>query len=412
VPEAWFEDKGGEMRKRGYLVVAVMAVVAVVASGCAKKTTAGSSKPVFHIGFMGALTGSLAQLVVGSDAGVKLALKQANDAGDLPIKLAIEEEDTQGSKDQAVPLAQKLAADNSVLAVIGPHFSGESFSSNPTLQQANIPQITPSATNPGLAASGWKAWFRGVGNDNSQGGPAPDVAEKIIKGKKVYVADDKSAYGAGLAQIVRDDLNKSYPGALVGSDSVDPGKDDYSDLAAKVTASNADVLFWGGYSPEAGKILPQARAKGWKGTFLGADGSKDSTFLSEAGTNAEGAYLLCPCADVTTLSDPVDTKFLSDYKAFSGQDPILYSAEGYDDANIIIAAIRKEGKPGSDINAYRMNVTKDIAATTGFKGTTKTYAWQSNGELIDTAVTIYLYKVVSAKYVLQGKVSDLVAAAH
>lgn len=398
------------MRKRGYLVVAVLSVVAVVAGACAKKATTGSTKPVFHIGFMGALTGSLAQLVVGSDAGVKLAIKQANDAGDLPIKLAIEEEDTQGNKDQAVTLAPKLAGDDTVLAVVGPHFSGESFSANPILQQKGIPQITPSATNPGLSTQGWKAWFRGVGNDNSQGGPAPDVAEKIIKGKKVYVADDKSAYGAGLAQIVKDDLNKSYAGALVGTDSVDPGKDDYSDLAAKIVASNADVLFWGGYSPEAGKILPQARAKGWKGTFLGADGSKDSTFLSEAGANAEGAYLLCPCADVTVINDPVDTKFLSDYKAFTGSDPIIYSGEGYDDANAIIAAIRKAGKPGSDINAYRQKLTANIAATTGFKGTTKTYSWQSNGELVETP-TIYLYKVVSGKYVLQGKVGDLIAAA-
>ncbi len=402
------------MRKRWYLVIAVLAVVSVLASACAKKATTGgaTSKPVYHLGFMGALTGPLAQLAVGSEKGEALAIKQANDAGDLPITLAIEDEDTTGNKDQAVPLAQKLAGDNTVLGVVGPDFSGESFSSNPILQQASIPQITPSATNPGLSQSGWKYWFRGVGNDNAQGGPAPAVAEKVIKGKKIYIGDDKSAYGAGLAGIVRDTLNSKYPGALAGTDSVDPGKDDYSDLAAKIVASNADVFFWGGYSPEAGKILPQARAKGWKGTFLGADGSKDTTFLQEAGTNAEGAYLLCPCADVTTINDPVDTKFLSDYKAFTGGDPTIYSGEGYDDGNIIVAAIRKAGKPGSNITTYRQQVAANIAATTGYKGTTKTYGWQPNGELIAPSDTIlYLYKVVSGKYVLQGKVSDLLSAA-
>jgi branched-chain amino acid transport system substrate-binding protein len=398
------------MRTR-YVVVSLLASVCLVGAACGKSTTGGTGKPVFHIGFMGALTGSNAQLVIGAEKGAALAIKQANDKGDLPITLAIEDEDTTGNKDQAVPLAQKLAGDNTVLGVVGPAFSGESFSSNPILQQAGIPEITPSATNPGLASQGWKAWFRGVGNDNSQGGPAPDVAEKIIKGKKVFVADDKTAYGAGLAGIVKDTTKSKYPGALVGSDSVDPAKDDYNDLAAKIVASKADVFFWGGYSPEAGKILPQARAKGWNGTFLGADGSKDSTFLQEAGDKAEGAYLLCPCADVATIQDPIDITFVSDYKAATGQDPIIYSGEGYDDANIIIAAIRKAGKPGSDITQYRKQVAATIAATTGYKGTTKTYAWQANGELVDTAVTIYLYKVVSGKYVLQGKVLDLVKGA-
>ena len=398
------------MGTRWRYVIAIVAIAGMVATACGKKNNAGSSKPVYRIGFMGALTGPDAQLVLGPDHATALAIKQANDAGDLPFTLQIEEEDTQGNKDQAVPLAQKLAADSSVLAIVGPAFSGESFSVDPILQQAGIPQITPVATNPGLAQSGYTAWFRGVGNDNSQGGPAPDVAEKIIKGKKVFVADDKSAYGAGLAQIVKTQLNAKYPGALVGTDSVDPGKDDYSDLAGKILASNADVFFWGGYSPEAGKILPQARAKGWKGTFLGADGSKDTTFLQEAGANAEGAYLLCPCADVATLTETVDTKFVSDYKSFVGQDPIIYSGEGYDAANIIIAAIRKAGKPGSDIAAYRKTVAQNIAATSGFKGTTKTYAFQSNGELVDSSVVIYLYKVVSGKYVLQGNVATLVGA--
>ena len=400
------------IRKR-YLAVAILAALTLVAGACGKSATTGgaTSKPTYKIGFMGALTGPNAQLVVGSQKGANLAIKQANDAGDLPVVLTLDAEDTQGDKDKAGPLAQKLAGDSTVVAEIGPAFSGESFSSNPILQQAGIPEITPSATNPGLAQSGWKAWFRAVGNDNSQGGPAPEVALKVIKGTKVYIADDNTAYGVGLADIVRDGLNARHPGALVGTDAVDPGKDDYSDLASKIVASKADVFFWGGYSPEAAKIITQARGKGFKGTFLGADGSKDTTFLSNAATNAEGAYLLCPCADVATITDPVDTKFVSDYKAATGEDPIIYSGEGYDSANIIINAIRKAGKPGSDITAYRKMLTTDIAATTGFAGTTKTYAFQPNGELVDAAVVIYLYKVVSGKFVLQGKAADLVQKA-
>src|SRR5256714_375872 len=338
------------MRKR-YVVVALLAALSVVGAACQRSTSSGgSSKPGYKIGFMGALTGANAQLVVGSQRGANLAISQANAKGDLPVTLSLDPQDTVGDKDNAVRLAPKLAGDDKVIAVIGPAFSGESFSAGPILQQAGIPQITPSATNPGLAQQNWKAWFRAVGNDNSQGGPAPEVAEKILKGKRIFLANDNSAYGAGLAGIVRDGLNARFPGSLAGFEAVDPGKDDYSDLAGKIVSSKADVFFWGGYSPEAAKIITQARAKGFTGTYLGADGSKDTTFLSNAGANGEGAYFLCPCADVTTITDPIDTKFVSDYKAFTHEDPIIYSGEGYDSTNLIIEAIRKAGQPGSHIN--------------------------------------------------------------
>jgi branched-chain amino acid transport system substrate-binding protein len=400
------------MRKWRLVVVAMLATLSIVAAACGKSTSTGAnSKPAYKIGFMGALTGPNAQLVIGSEKGANLAIKQANDKGDLPVTLSLDPQDTQGLTTPAVQLAAKLAGDANILAVVGPAFSGESLSANPTLQQASIPQITPSATNPALAQAHWTEWFRAVGNDFSQGGPAPDVASKIIKGAKVYIAHDNTAYGAGLAGIVRDGLNAKYPGALAGFNSVDPAKDDYSDLANKIVASKADVFFWGGYSPEAAKIITQAKAKGFLGTFLGADGSKDTTFLTNAGANGEGAYFLCPCADVTTINDPIDTKFVSDYKAFTKEDPIIYSGEGYDSTNLIIEAIRKAGKPGSDITTYRKTLGTNIASTTGFAGTTKTYAFQPNGELVDSAVVIYLYKVVGGKFVLQGKVKDLLAKA-
>ena len=399
--------------KRMYWLIAMLAALAMLAVGCSKSktTSSGSTSTVYKIGFMGALTGGNAQLVLGSQKGASLAIQQANAKGDLPVKLSLDPQDTQGDKDKAVPLANKLAGDNKVLAVIGPAFSGESFSSNPILSQAGLPQITPSATNPGLAKSGWTRWFRAVGNDNSQGGPGPEVAIKLLKGHKVYIANDNSAYGAGLAAIVRDGLNARDPGALAGFEAVDPGKDDYSDLAGKIVASKADVFFWGGYSPEAAKIITQARGKGYTGFYLGADGSKDATFLTNAGAAGEGAYFLCPCADVTTLNDPIDTKFVSDYKAFTNEDPVVYSGEGYDSANLLINAIRQAGKPGSDIGAYRAKLAANLHSTTGFAGTTKTYAWQSDGELVDSAVVIYLYKVVNGKFVLQGKVNDLLAKA-
>lgn len=371
------------------------------------KTSGGGGKPEYKLGFMGDLTASTALLVVGGEKGARLAVEQANAAGNLPVRLRLQSEDTTGDKDKAVSLANKLASDDRILGVVGPAFSGESFSAGPILQQAGIPQVTQSATNPGLSQQGWKAWFRALGNDNAQGGPAPDVIATYLKGTKVFVAHDKTAYGEGLATIVRDGLMKKIPGSVVGFEAIDPGRDDYSALASKIVSSKADVLFWGAYSPEGGKIIKQARDRGFKGKYLGGDGSRDGNFFTGAKDAANGAYFLCPCADVTTSQDPAAKDFLSAYKANFKEAPIVYSAEGYDSANLLIDAIRKAGAPGSDIRAYRQKVADNLHSTKDFKGTTKVYNFQPNGELVPASVTIYLYTAQNDKFQYVGKVDDL-----
>jgi branched-chain amino acid transport system substrate-binding protein len=396
------------VRRKRIAGLAVLAALALVAAACGREQEA-PRKPTLKIAFMGALTGDYAQLVIHAKQGAQLAIEQANAKGDLPVRLELLPEDTQGSKDNALPIANQLKDDTSVVAVIGPAFSGESFAVNPILGQAGIPQVTPSATNPGLnaiAGVSGKTWFRAVGNDNSQAEPTPDIIFKYLKGTKVYVAHDKSAYGQGLATIVRDGVQQKYPGKLAGFEGVDPGKKDYSPLVSKIIQSGADVLYWGAYSPEGSLILKQLRERGSRVQYVGADGSKDDTFL-KIGADAEGAVLTCPCSDPTASSDPDARKFVTDYKARWNADPGVYGGEGYDSALLIIDAIRKAGAFTS-IADYRAKVARNLKETRGLKGVTKTYEFQDNGELVASAVQIYVYKVVGGKFVLQGKASELV----
>ena len=319
-------------------------------------------------------------------------------------------EDTQGSKDQATPIANQLKDDSSLVAVIGPGFSGESFAVNPIFGQAGIPIVDHSATNPGLNAipnvSG-KLWWRIVGNDNDQGGPAPAILFKYLKAKKVFIAHDKTAYGEGIATIVRDGVKQQYPGKLAGFEGVDPGKKDYSPLVTKIITSGADVFYWGGYSPEARLIVKELRDKGSKVLFFSDDGSKDTTFLG-AKADAEGSYLTCPCTDPNISTDPADVKFVADYKAKYNVKPGIYGGEGWDAANFIMDAIKQAGAPGSDISAYRSKLAQILGSTTGFKGITKTISFQPNGELVHADVKIFLYKVVNDDYKTIGDVADLI----
>jgi branched-chain amino acid transport system substrate-binding protein len=106
------------------------------------------------IAFMGDLSGPNKQLVSSPYQAAQLAFEQFNSAQKL-IHVDVVGEDTQGSADQAPPLAQKVAADPSFVGVIGPAFSGESGSSGDTFDAASIPFITESATDDALSTHGW-----------------------------------------------------------------------------------------------------------------------------------------------------------------------------------------------------------------------------------------------------------------
>jgi len=381
--------------RRTTKLLALVAILALVAGACSKKTTTTADKPEYKIWVIGALTGDYAQLFIHAANGAQMAIDQANAKGDLPVKLTLVPGDSGGDKDKATPIVNQLKDDAKVLGVIGPGFSGESYAVNPILGAAGIPAITPSATSPGLDAianvSG-SLWWRAVGNDLDQGTPAARLLFSYLKAKKVFIAHDKSAYGQGLATIVKDKVTTD-PGAsaIVGFEGVDPGKKSYSALVTKIANSGADFLFWGGYSPEGALIMQQLRDAGSKVTFLGADGSKDDTLL-KAKTAVEGAYATCPCSDANVATDALSKQFVIDYKAKFNVPPGVYAEEGFDVANIFVTAIKTAGAPGSDIAAYRTTIATTIAGIS-YPGIAKTYKFQPNGELVADQVHVFLFQV-------------------
>ncbi|MGH2704340.1 MAG: branched-chain amino acid ABC transporter substrate-binding protein [Actinomycetota bacterium] len=395
------------MRKR-LGPVALLALMSLLAAACGRDTTGGGggeAKPTYKIVFMGDLTGPNKSLCIGPKNTGQLLAEQGNKSGDLPVKIEYVPEDTQGDRDKAVPIAQKYVADASVIAILGPCFSGESFSTGPHFEAAGIPRVSPSATNPGLAQLGWKYWFRTIANDDEQSGITPDVFKKYVKSQKVFIGHDKTAYGEGLATLVRD---KSVAAGVnvVGFEAVDPGKEDYSALVTKVTGSEADTFYWGAYEKEAGLIVKQLREKGFKGTFVAADGTKGSDFLAVGAASADGAVITCPCVDPTTTDDPVAKKFVSDYRAKFNSEPTIYTSEANDAMLVIFEALKKAGTPTSDIKAYRDKV-RDAIAKTKLKGITRVIEFQASGEM-KVPPGIFLYKVEGGKYKLLGLAAELV----
>lgn len=399
------------MKKKHAVAVAAFLALALAAVACGggdgKQNT---SKPTLTLTYMGALTGNLAQLVIPGRNASELAIEQVNAKGDLPVILKLDPQNTGADKNKAATIAQGLKDKLDLLAVLGPAFSGESQTTGAVLDPVGILRLTGSATNPPLAQNGWKYFFRGLGNDASQGGGVDDVILKYLKKKTVFIGHDKTQYGEGLATIVRNNL-RSAGGTVAGFEAQDPGKKDYSPLTSKVVAAKPDVFYWGGYSPELILIVKSLKEKGFKGIVMGADGAKDDSFLKGGAAAAEGTYLTCPCADPNISTDQTTQDFVKAFRAKYGNDPGIYAAEYFDMVGIIADAIRKVGAPGdistaAGMKTYRDKIRDAIASTT-YKGITKTFGFQPNGELVESAVETYLYQVEGGKYKTLGKVTDL-----
>ncbi len=323
-----------------------------------------------------ALTGEAAGLGEPIKNGADLAIKAFNEKNkDCQIKF--DAEDSQGSPDLAAGIAKKLVDDKAVIGVVGPAFSGESKNAGPLFSAAGLVTITPSATNPGLSANGWKTFHRALAGDTVQGGAIAKYITGTIKPTKVAILDDASTYGKGLADIVKTNLGA----AVVSTDTLDPKASDYSSQVTKVKSSGADLVFFGGYYEAAGKLAKQLADAGVKAKVVFGDGVKDDGFAKAAGAAAEGAYITCTCAPAEALETgkAFVARFTKDY----GKAPGTYAAESYDAANFILAAIAagKVDRAGA----------LDYVNTQTWTGITKVLKWQPNGE-VDSDAT-YMYQV-------------------
>lgn len=383
------------VRKRMVVTAAMLAgALVVTACGGGESSQGGGGGETLKIGFMGDLTGENSGIVIPPRNGAKLAIDEYN-ATNPAQKIEMVEYDSQGSPDQAVPLTQQAFQQDQIVALIGPAFSGESKAVGPILEQAKIPSISASATNPDLAKNGWKYWHRVVANDADQG---PGIVEFLVRAKsptKAYVISDDQEYSVGLADNAFSAFQAA--GVQVERDQFAQGASDYSSTVAKVSAFQPDVVVYGGYYAQAGRLLKQLRDSGVTATFASGDGSLDPQLIQGAGAPAaEGAVLACPCNIPFGATTGVLADFTTRYKAATGADPAIYSTEGYDAATLFVDAIKAGHTTADAINTYVSGATLD--------GVSKKIAFKENGE--PDVNSIFIYQVKDGGLTLLGQSTE------
>src|SRR5215210_1330961 len=145
-------------------------------------TAAGGGQGVscsgIKLGYLGATSGENGALGQNMVDGAKIALDEWN-AANPDCEMEMKVFDSQGVPQQATPLADQIVQDRSIVAVLGPGFSGETKATMPKFEEAGLVTISPSATNAQLQTNGWKTFHRVLANDDKQG---PAIT-KLIQSK-------------------------------------------------------------------------------------------------------------------------------------------------------------------------------------------------------------------------------------
>lgn len=393
-------------RHRVLRSLSVLAVAALTLSACGDdggETETGTGQTggdtrTYSIAFVGPLTGDNANLGINIRNGAKVAVQEANQAGGPKVEL--KEFDTQGDPAQATTLKERFVNDQSIIGIVGPTFSGETRAVMQPLQEANLVMVSASATNAALptAVPNQTVFHRLVPDDDVQGKGVADYVSKKLGAKRAAYVDDNSEYGKGLADGTRK-LLEAAGVPTVANDSIDPRSQDFSAVVNRIRQANPDLIFYGGYYSEAGRLRKQLVDGGVRVRFLSGDGSLDQGFITAAGAaGAEGAQLTCACKLATEDAGGKLGEFAKDYKSLNGAAPGTYSTEGYDSASILIKGI-KEGK--TDRRAL-LDYVENLGS---FEGVGKNISFEANGNIKATGV--FVYEVKGGKLTVLGTTEEL-----
>jgi branched-chain amino acid transport system substrate-binding protein len=344
-------------------------------------TPAAPTGPSILIGHFGSLTGSEATFGQSTSNGIKLAISQVNAKGGVLGKaIALKEYDTRGDAGEAKLAVERLVKSDKVVTVLGEVASKLSLAAGPVCQEAGVPMISPSSTNPKVTEIG-DYIFRVCFIDPFPGLAGAKFARENLKAQKAAVlVDQAQAYAVGLAE----QFSKNFVakgGTIATTQNYTGGAQDFTAQLTSIRGAGVDVIYIPGYYTDVGNIAIQARRLGLNQPMLGGDGWDSEQLAKIAGDAIEGSFYTNHYAP--DQPDARVQEFIRDYKAaFGGSTPDGLAALGYDAAKLLFAAMERakttEGKALRDA----------IAATKDFPGVTGTITIDANRNATKSAVVV------------------------
>lgn len=358
-----------------------------------------SAQDTVKIGANYELSGDAASYGTQMLEGLELAVEEVNANGGVldGQEIEIVSYDNQSNVTESASVAQRLVAEG-VVGVVGPATTGNTEAQLPIFTEANIPMVSPSATDDDItfdsAGDVLEYFFRVCFNNSYQGSAgATFAAEDLSATNAIVFVDQSSDYSRGLADNFNSEF-ESRGGTIVNEDSFTAGDTDFSAILTTALTQDFDVIYIPAYYTEAGLIIKQAREMGIEQPIIGPDGFSSEVLLDLAGVeNANDIYYTDHFSNESEEESVQD--FLTAFEEKYGKEGGTWNALGYDAAMLIIDAIERSGS--TDPQA----ITDAIADTTEFAGVTGTFAIDENHNPVKPAVMIELQEgeIVSAENV-------------
>jgi len=378
------------IRRNGTAYLAVLLGFALAAvAGCAKQSNE------IPVGVYGSLTGTTATFGISSKQGIELFIEGVNQAGGVAgTKVRLIIEDDQSKPEEAATAVQKLIDQDGVVAVLGEVASSRSMAAAPICQQAGVPMITPSSTNPKVTELG-DYISRVCYIDPFQGMVIAKFARQTLGlAKAAVLRDNKNDYSVGLANYFTESFH-AMGGTVVVDEAYSEGDQDFKAQLTVIKAKRPDFIMVPGYYTEVALIARQARELGITVPLLGGDGWVSDRLLDIAQDALNGSYFVSHYWEKDP--NPAIQKFVADYRARYNSTPDALAALAYDAAGVLVhalEALNEEdaaafktliGPRGDKQTAARAKLRALIADTKDYPGVTGRITLDAKRNAVKTA---------------------------
>lgn len=363
---------------RHTLAAACLALIALTAQ----------AQEVVRIGHVAPISGPQASFGKDNENGARMAIEDLNAQGVViggkKIHFELVPEDDAADPKQGTAAAQKLC-DAKVNGVVGHLNSGTTIPAAKIYNKCGIPQITPSATNPELTQLGYKTVFRLLANDNALGAGLANHAAKQLKLKRIAIIDDRTAYGTGIAEVFKKTALADGV-QIVDQEATNDKATDFMSILTAIKGKKPDGIFFGGMGPQAGPMLRQMQQLGLGKVYLfGGDGVCTAELPSLAANARTIENVVCAVGGAALDKMPRGAAWKKRYDAKYPGEFQIYSAYAYDATMVLVDAMKRANS--ADPKVYGPKLFE-----TNYTGVTAKVAFESDGELKNPAMTLYVYK--------------------
>ena len=332
------------------------------------------------------LSGAVSNLGVQMKNGTQLAINEMKPQfAQLGMNLSLVAYDDQADPATGTSAARRVVADKTVLGLVGPLTSGVAIPATQVMSTSHLVAVAPVATSEKVTDRGLKNVNRVCARDDAQGSAGGNFVAGTLKAKSVYVLNDKTPYGQGMAAEAEKAM-KAKGLRVVQSEGVPAEDRDFTAVITKIQTLKPDAIYFAGLYGQIGPFTQQLRAKGVQTPIVSGDGLDSPDYVKLAGKDVSNVYFTSLAPSLAVV--PAAKKVADQYQKTFGAPMQGTAIMAYDSTKVLLTGILNAAKANGNKVPTREQVETAVRGGT-FKGLlTGDVKFNANGDR--TAAKIYV----------------------